>query len=146
MISSAVVSGIGTFLITAIIKIWAAKSEANARAMEAAITRYRAEAEERKAIRAISNFGFSFTRRVLAIGVVGSVVIVPLVAPVFDPFIPISICSQASTGTEVLFGLFSYDNAKLACTNTNGIQVMPFHVDMVFMVLGFYLGDRVTKR
>jgi len=145
MISSALITGLGTFALTAVLKIWAAKSEAQAKAMEVALRGHQAEAEERKAIREVKDKGFSFTRRVLALSVVGAIVVLPLLAPVFSPFIPVSFCTQAGADTQVFWGLFSYDNSKLVCTNSTALQVLPFHVDMGMMVLGFYFGGRVTK-
>ena len=143
MISTAVITGLGTFALTALIKIWAAKSQAQAKAMETAIKGYREEAEERKSIRESTNKGFAFTRRILALSVIGAVVVVPLLAPLLTPFVPVSMCTQAGAETQVFWGLFSYDNSALACTNSTAVQVMPFHVDMAMMVLGFYFGSKV---
>ena len=138
-------TGAGAFLLSAGLKIYAARQEAQAVMMRQAIDRYREEAKERNDIRSVGGW-FSWTRRVIALAIVLSVVVVPLVAPIFFPFAQVGHCHPTGENTAVLFGLFKSSHTSLACDLLPAsINILPFHSHLAAAVVAFYFGGRVAK-
>lgn len=136
---------LGSFLITSIMKIIAAKSAAQGAIMKAALNNYKEERAERSELNSLdSKWSFSFTRRTIALLIVGSVVAVPILAPIFSP-VAVSYCTPTGSETSGLWGLLSWNVETLSCKLTQGITIMPWHGQLVAVVTGAYFGGRVTR-
>ncbi|MCP4895633.1 MAG: hypothetical protein GY906_01560, partial [bacterium] len=73
-----------------ILKIMAAKSAATAKAQEYLMARSDADHTHRIEMASAGTPGFQFTRRLIALGVIGSVIVLPKLAALFFPDIPVT--------------------------------------------------------
>lgn len=143
---------LGSFLVTSVMKIFAQKSADQGRIMDAALKNHTVEAAERASLNAKdTRSSFAFTRRIIALSVVASVVVIPLTSPWLASIIGIagpivSNCSLNPDTTSLLWGIFSWTNADLVCTAGAGILVMPWHSQIVAVVIGAYFGDKVGNK
>lgn len=137
-------TGAGAFLLSAGLKIFAARQEAQAAMFKRAMAKNQEEVRERTSIREIAGW-FGVTRRVIALSVVLAVVVVPLMAPIFFPFTQVGYCHPTGADTAVLFGLFKSSHTTLACDLLPGtINILPFHTHLVTAIAAFYFGGKVT--
>ena len=83
--------------------------------------------------------GFAFTRRVLAFTAFFSIVALPLVAAAWFPGLPITYGFPESDG------LWFFTNENLHFTQTYGLTLLPFHVDIVMAIIGMYFGHSTVK-
>ncbi len=142
---------LASFLVTSVMKIFAAKSANQTRIMESALKNASAVREDRGAINALdSRKNFAFVRRVIALSVIGSVVVLPLLAPLLLSilgFAPIAIqsCTPDGDTTSFVWGLISWDADDMNCLNHEGIIIMPWHSQLVAVIVGAYFGDKVNN-
>ena len=95
-----IIIALGSFLVTSVMKIISAKSEANADMIKSAMMVNKQENDQVKFLTGMDNkSSFAFTRRTLAQGVVGAVVVVPVLAPIFG--IGVAHCSTGGETTEI---------------------------------------------
>jgi hypothetical protein len=147
-----VIIALGSFLVTSVMKIFAAKSADNSLIMKAALNNHKEEAAERAAMNALDTpSSFAFTRRIIALTVIFSIVAVPTLTPLIGSLLGIvtpvvSNCSMNPDTTSLLFGLFSFSNAEMECIAGSGILLLPWHSQIVAIVIGAYFGDKVGNR
>jgi len=117
----------------------------NKRHMHAALTgQLEAERDERKSIRASVSKGFAWTRRIIALSVVGAYVGPKIWALAYgDPRMPMAYCYYQTKG--LLFNLFSKSPA-LACQELPIISVTPLDSHLLFAVVGLYFGAQERRR
>ena len=145
MLPMEIITGAGAFVLSAGLRIYAAKQEAQAAAFRQAMARNAQEAEERASLREVAGW-LGVTRRIIALSVVFAVIVVPLLAPVIYPYIAVGYCHPTGTDTAVLFGLFRSSSTNLACDLLPGsINVLPFHTHLSAAIVAFYFGGKVTR-
>lgn len=86
--------------------------------------------------------GFSFTRRTIALASVFSIVVLPLVAAVFMPYLPISYGFTEAVGG---FLFFTDPTDTLVWTTGTGIVLGPIHTHLVYAIAGMYFGSSSVK-
>lgn len=134
----------GTFLVTAVLKIFMAKRESEQETLNRAIAAHSQEHTSRMDL-ANKGGGFAFTRRAIAVFVVIAVIGVPLIGPIFWPMLPVSHCAQLVDTTQGFWGLFSWEASTLVCREAVGVEILPFHTQLVGVIIGFYFGNKVGK-
>lgn len=105
----------------------------------------KAETQERiyAGARAVKNKGFQWTRRAIAIGVIGSVIFATMIAPFIWP------------ETQITVGLTEYNpgfwfltegrDAITWYTLPRGVVITPVFSHMIYAITGLFFGNQVTK-
>jgi hypothetical protein len=95
-----------------------------------------------KAAREYKEPGFSFTRRTIALSAIFSIVVLPLVAAIFMPYLPISYGFM-----EGVSGITFFSDAKdaLVWTTGTGVVITPIHTHLVYAIAGMYFGSSSVK-
>lgn len=84
-----------------------------------------------KEAREYGDAGFQFTRRIISLVAVVSIVAVPILAGIFLPWLPIS---------------YGYtDGSALQWTTGTGIILGPIHTHLMYAIAGMYFGASSTK-
>ena len=101
-----------------------------------------AERKGRKDAREYTEPGFQFTRRTIALAAVFSIIVLPILAGVFNPHIPISIGWE-----ETKQGIFFLtDNAqRMTWATGTGIMLAPIHTHLIYAITGMYFGSSSVK-
>ena len=95
-----------------------------------------------QAAREYSDKGFVFTRRTIALSAVFSIIVLPLVAPLFFPYLPISYGATEAVGG---FWFFSDPTDTLVWTTGTGLVLGPIHTHLVYAIAGMYFGSSSVK-
>lgn len=88
------------------------------------------------------NSKFSFTRRLIAITCVGSIVLLPLLASTFIPAMPLNYGWLEDTRG---FWIFSDPRAIMQFVTLSGMTILPFHTHMMSAIAGLYFGASAVK-
>lgn len=86
--------------------------------------------------------GFQFTRRIIALSTVAAVIVIPVLASVFMPGLPISYGFAESVGG---FMFFTDPREALVWTTGSGIIIGPVHTHLVYAIAGMYFGSSSVK-
>jgi len=140
---------LASFIVTSVMKIFAQKSENQSRIMDSALRSHSQEANERESLNNKDSY-FSFTRRFIAISIITAIVIIPIATPLIVailhmPVVLVSNCTADVDTTKLIWGLLSWSTSDFDCLAGQGIMIMPWHSQMVAVVIGAYFGDKVTK-
>ncbi len=89
-----------------------------------------------------TNKGFSFTRRIIALVSVISIVAVPILASVYLPDFTLSYGWFENKG-----GFWFFSDAKdvMKYTLLEGMTILPFHTHLLAAITGLYFGKDVAK-
>jgi len=140
---------LGSFLVTSVMKIFAQKSANQAQIMDAALRSHRQEGEQREALNS-KDTHFAFTRRFIAISVIVAIVLIPIVTPLLISIMGLEVvlvsnCTSNVDSSSLIWGLVSWSSGEMDCLAGQGIMVMPWHSQLVAVIIGAYFGDRVSK-
>jgi hypothetical protein len=95
-----------------------------------------------KEAREYKEAGFSFTRRTIALASIASIIVLPLFAAVFYPYLPISYGFTESVGG---FLFFTDPSDTLVWTTGTGLVLTPMHTHLVYAIAGMYFGSSSVK-
>jgi hypothetical protein len=100
------------------------------------------EEKSRDKVRNNTNSFFMMTRRVIVLACVFSIIVLPMIAPLFLN-VPIYIQTEIETGTDWL--LFSTKGTEMAWTEVNGIAILSWHKDIILSIIAMYVGSSIAK-
>jgi len=86
--------------------------------------------------------GFKWTRRIIALASVGTIVVAPILASIFIPSLPISYGFAESVGG---FMFFTDPREALVWTTGTGILIGPIHTYLVYAIAGMYFGSSTVE-
>jgi len=131
--ASAVLSGVMT--------VWSQSLKDKAQAHQSLIERATLQNEIfTKAREFKGSKSFQFTRRIIALSLVGAIVILPKVLPLVG--IPVTI---GWTEVESGFWFWSDDKTNVVWHTVEGLALTPWDNHLVASVIGFYFGSSVVK-
>jgi hypothetical protein len=82
------------------------------------------------------------TRRIIVLACVFSIIVLPMIAPLFIN-VPIYIQSEITTGSDWL--LFDTRNTAMSWTEVNGIAILSWHKDIILSIIAMYVGSSIAK-
>lgn len=126
-----------------ILKIMAAKAAAAAKAQEYLMARSESDHKHRVEMASAGTPGFQFTRRLIALGVIGSVIILPKLAAVFAPEIAVTY-GWTTTTEGWLWGLFGGDRESAVWHTVNGLVITPLDTHVTMAIAGLYFGASIA--
>jgi hypothetical protein len=86
--------------------------------------------------------GFQFTRRAIALASVGAIIVLPVLAGIFNPSLPISL-GWEETKNGFLF--FTDAAQRLTWATGTGIVLAPIHTHLIYAITGMYFGSSSVK-
>ena len=85
--------------------------------------------------------GFSFTRRTIALASVAAIIVLPIVASMFNPDLYINYGFAEQIGG----GWFTKSHEALVWATGTGITIGPIHTHLVYAIAGMYFGASSVK-
>ena len=86
--------------------------------------------------------GFQFTRRVIALASIFAIIVVPILAGIYNPWLPVS---YGFTETSGGFLFFTDAAERLSWATGTGIILGPIHTHLVYAIAGMYFGSSSVK-
>ncbi len=94
-----------------------------------------------KDAREFTNEGFAFTRRIIALTSVFSIILIPIVAGALYPGMPITYGHE-----QPGFGFLLFNTPEtLKFTTSYGITILPLHTHIISAIIGMYFGHSTVK-
>ena len=132
----------GSSVLGAIMQIMGAKANAQAEMMKQLTANHKLEEESRDKVRNNTNGFFQMTRRIIVLSAVFSIIVLPMVAPLFVD-VPIYIQSEITTGSDWL--LFDTRNTAMSWYEVKGIAILSWHKDIILSIIAMYVGSSIAK-
>lgn len=138
---SEIITLLGSTIIGSILSLWGQKQQAIAQQNKYMLSMTKVVGKAQKEAREFKNSGFQWTRRIIAISVVFSVIVLPKVIVIFYPY------------THVVFGwtafhpgwLFVPDKSVLEWQSMKGLVITPLDTQMVSAIIGLYFGGSLAS-
>lgn len=154
MITTGLISLIGSTIITAVLKLMAMRMENTRLLEEAKLQALNAKAKVTDQARRYSDKGFQITRRVIAIGVVYSAYVLPLTISLLMPFFVTGEVLDSSAAhinfcyDQVVSGFWPFTDSttKTICQQLTGTTITADHWNIMNAIIGMYFGDRITRK
>lgn len=151
MITSSVVIGLVSTVVTGVLKLMFARSQMNKELREMELQALNARAKINKEVREYENKGFQYTRRFIAILTTICVIAIPFFAVLWYQWMyPIDIIAGQMYPSvwfgwnEVKSGFwpFTSDSTVTVWREFKGLVITPWHTDMFAWIMGMYFGTR----
>jgi len=155
MITTGLMSFIANTIIGGVFKYLSIRHDGKMAIREAELKAMNAKASITKDAREYNNTGFQWTRRIIALSCVASIIVLPLWAPFFYTLIdPVAVSVLEENPLGVWFGYdvvesgfwpFSGSTTTTEWMKFDGIVVTPFHVEIMSAIMGLYFGSRLCN-
>ena len=133
---------LGSTLISGVMSMISQNLKAKQAQQKMLLARGEFQVEAFKAAREYSNEGFQWTRRIIAILAVLSIVVLPKVAVLFFPDLVISVgYTQFKPGF-----LFIPEKEAMKWVEFTGLVITPLDTNLVAAIIGMYFGGSLVKR
>jgi hypothetical protein len=117
--------------------------KSRAQIMELALAKAEVQQKIFEGARSIKNRGFQWTRRIIALGVIGTVLFSTMLAPIWFPDLRITVGL-----TEYKPGFWFITEGRDAITwytLPKGIVMTPVFSHMIYAITGLFFGNQVSK-
>jgi hypothetical protein len=137
------ISLVGGGIFGAFLKLWSQASQDRQERFLASMQINKMNLEAIKNAREYQDSGFSWTRRIIAVSCIFTIVILPKILVAFFPDIGIWVSSEI---LEDGFLFFSEDKTITQWNHLRGFVITPVDTMIVSAVIGVYFGASVVKR
>jgi len=138
-----IISLVGGGVFGAFLKIWTQASRDKQEKHLAMMQISQLNAELIQKAREHQDKGFSITRRVIAVGCIFSIVILPKIIAIYNPDVGVWVSSEV---LENGFLFFTEDRNITEWNYLKGFVITPIDTMIVSAVIGMYFGASVAKR
>jgi hypothetical protein len=145
MIPLELVTMLGSTLLGGVMQIWSQSLKAKQQAQAALMERAGLAAEHRTQLLNNSNPSVMWTRRVIALSVVFSVMVLPKVAVLLFPTLPVSY-GWTTTAEGFLWGIFGSGQEILQWHEVRGIAITPLDTHFTASIAGLYFGGSLVRQ
>tara|TARA_Y100000004_G_C8952438_1_gene429216 strand:+ start:2899 stop:3324 length:426 start_codon:yes stop_codon:yes gene_type:complete len=133
---------LGSSLLGGILQIMGSKAKAQQEQFKMMMDKSKFVAEQQEKSRSNTNSFFMMTRRIIALVCVFSIVLLPMLAPVFID-VPIYVQTEIVTGSDWL--IFSTESSDTVWKEVDGIPLLGWHKDVIISIIGLYMGSSISK-
>ena len=133
---------VGGFLLTAVTKLVSIKMQMAQAKHEMLMEKIKSEGRRQQQARTYNEPGFQWTRRIIALLSVVSIVCIPILAGWITPEVAIS---HGWEHTKSGFMFFTDPTTTIKWATGNGIILAPFHTHLVAAIAGMYFGSSSVK-
>ena len=133
---------LGSTMLGGLMTVWSQSIKAKQSEQKMLLARADKQAEIFKEAREYENVGFQWTRRIIALTAVFSIVVLPKILPLIDPQ------AQVIVGyTEFKPGfLLIPEREAMKWIEFTGLVITPLDTNLVAAIVGMYFGGSLVKR
>jgi hypothetical protein len=141
MLPMELITFLGSTVLAAVLKVWGMKQQAQREQHNMMMQALGAKIDERREIRGIEDKGFQWTRRTIALATVLSVIVLPKVAAILYPYLPVTVgWTEWSPG----FWPFKSGSEQLVWHVAKGLVITPLDTHLVSAIAGLYFGGSLA--
>ncbi len=133
---------LGSSLLGGIMQIMGARANAQQEQQKMLMQRADFVEKSKDKIRQMGNPNFfSMTRRIIALTCIFSIILLPMLAGLFQ--VPIYIQTEVTTGSD--WFLFSTETTNTVWKEVHGMPFLEMHKNVVISIIGLYMGSSISK-
>ena len=126
-----------------VMSIWADSRKAKAEEQQLLITRGKFQLQAVEAARNVKDKGFQWTRRIIALTAVFSIVVLPKLVAVFAPDVLVTV---GYTEFKPGFLFFTKDVEIFKWVTFEGLVITQLDTNLVSAIIGMYFGGSLVKK
>ena len=138
-----IITMLGSTLLSGVMSLWAESRKAKAEEQRLLITRGEFEMKAVKAARDNKSEGFQWTRRIIALTAVFSIIVLPKLVAIFAPDISVTV---GYTEFRPGFLLFTQDVEIFKWITFEGLVITQLDTNLVSAIIGMYFGGSLVKK
>jgi len=137
-----IITMLGSTILGGLMSLWSQSIKAKQAQQKMLMERAKFQAETVKDAREYENVGFQWTRRIIALTAIFSIVVLPKVVAIFYPEISVTVGY-----TEFRPGFFFIPEKEvMAWKALTGLVITPLDTNLVGAIVGMYFGGSLVKK
>ena len=137
-----IITMLGSTLISSLLSLWSQRIKAKQDEQKMLLQRAEFQQQAVDAARNVENVGFQWTRRIIALTAIFSIVVFPKVVAVFFPEVSVTVGY-----TEFRPGfLFIPEKEIMEWRQMSGLVITPLDTNLVGAIVGMYFGGSLVKK
>jgi hypothetical protein len=137
-----IITMLGSTILGGLMSLWSQSIKAKQAQQKMLMERAKFQAETVKDAREYENAGFQWTRRIIALTAIFSIVVLPKVVAIFYPEISVTVGY-----TEFRPGFFFIPEKEvMAWKALTGLVITPLDTNLVGAIVGMYFGGSLVKK
>jgi len=138
-----IITMLGSTVLGGVMSIWADSRKAKAEEQQLLITRGKFQLQAVEAARNVKDKGFQWTRRIIALTAVFSIVVLPKLVAVFAPDVSVTV---GYTEFKPGFLFFTKDVEIFKWITFEGLVITQLDTNLVSAIIGMYFGGSLVKK
>lgn len=134
---------LGSTLLSSLLSVWAQSRKAKADEQKLLITRGEFQLKAIEAARDNTDTGFQWTRRIIALTAIFSIVLLPKLVAVFSPEVDVTV---GYTNWRPGFMFFREGREVFEWITFQGLVITQLDTNLVSAIIGMYFGGSLVKR
>ncbi len=138
-----IITMLASTLLSSLLSLWAESRKAKQQEQMALITRGKFQLTAIESARNVKNQGFQWTRRIIALLAVFSIVVFPKLVAVFYPDITVTV---GYTEFRPGFWFFTSDEEVCKWVTFKGLVITQLDTNLVSAIIGMYFGGSLVRK
>jgi len=138
-----IITMLGSTLLSGLLSLWSQRMKAKQEEQKMLIARTEVQNAAISDARNSDNKGFQFTRRIIALTAIFSIVLLPKLVPLFYPEILVTV---GYTNWKPGFLFFTDGQEIFEWVSFNGLVITQLDTNLVSAIIGMYFGGSLVKK
>ncbi|MDA9965617.1 hypothetical protein N9D94_07430 [Gammaproteobacteria bacterium] len=138
-----IITMLGSTLLSGLLSLWSQRMKAKQEEQKMLIARTEVQNAAISDARNYDNKGFQFTRRIIALTAIFSIVLLPKLVPLFYPEILVTV---GYTNWKPGFLFFTDGQEIFEWVSFNGLVITQLDTNLVSAIIGMYFGGSLVKK
>jgi len=138
-----IITMLGSTLLSGLLSLWSQRMKAKQEEQKMLIARTEVQNAAISDARNYDNKGFQFTRRIIALTSIFSIVLLPKLVPLFYPEILVTV---GYTNWKPGFLFFTDGQEIFEWVSFNGLVITQLDTNLVSAIIGMYFGGSLVKK
>ena len=138
-----IITMLGSTLLSGLLSLWSQRMKAKQEGQKMLIARTEVQNVAISDARNYDNKGFQFTRRIIALTAIFSIVLLPKLVPLFYPEILVTV---GYTNWKPGFLFFTDGQEIFEWVSFNGLVITQLDTNLVSAIIGMYFGGSLVKK
>jgi len=138
-----IITMLGSTLLSGLLSLWSQRMKAKQEEQKMLIARTEVQNAAISDARNYDNKGFQFTRRIIALTAIFSIVLLPKLVPLFYPEVLVTV---GYTNWKPGFLFFTDGKEIFEWISFNGLVITQLDTNLVSAIIGMYFGGSLVKK
>jgi hypothetical protein len=138
-----IITMLGSTLLSGVLSLWSQRMKAKQEEQKMLIARTEIQNDAISKARTYDNTGFQWTRRIIALTAIFSIVLLPKLVPLFYPEVLVTV---GYTNWKPGFLFFTDGQEIFEWISFNGLVITQLDTNLVSAIIGMYFGGSLVKK